>query len=71
MLDLNRAVYHNETLVGWFTDLPQIDMDTAMFHQFFSSKESGFTGKPPVFTSPLLVLIDSFSDKGIFNLNVR
>ena len=71
MYDLNRKVNPGETLVGWFSDLPEMDIEVAMFHQYFASKESFFTGKPHVFTQPLIVLAEPFSKKSIFGLRVR
>mmetsp|Transcript_34934 Transcript_34934/g.31477 ORF Transcript_34934/g.31477 Transcript_34934/m.31477 type:complete len:240 (+) Transcript_34934:34-753(+) len=68
MYDLNRKVNPGETLVGWFSDLPEMDIEVAMFHQYFASKESHFTGKAHVFTQPLIVLVEPFSKKSIFGL---
>jgi len=70
MLELNQKIYPKETIVGWFSDLPELNYDAALIHQFFASKESNFVGKANIFTSPLIVLVDPFASETIFGMKV-
>jgi len=68
MLELNEKIYPKETIVGWFSDLPELNYDAALIHQFFASKESNFVGKANIFTSPLVLLVDPFAQETIFGM---
>lgn len=68
MFELNQKIYPKETIIGWFSDLPELNFDAAVIHQFYTSKDSYFTGKPHIFTSPLIIIIDSFSPESIFGM---
>jgi len=70
MLELNEKIYPKETIVGWFSDLPELNYEAAHIHQFFASKESNFVGKANIFTSPLILLLDPFSQDTIFGMKV-
>jgi len=51
MLQLNKKVYPNEVVVGWFSDLKELDYEAVKIHEFYLTKESGFLGKVHVFTN--------------------
>lgn len=70
MYELNQKIYPKETLVGWFSNLPEMNFDAAYLHQFFASKESYFVGKLHVFNSPLIVLVDPLSDNAVLGMRV-
>ena len=71
MLDLNRKVYPNEVVVGWFSDLNELDYDAVKIHEFYSTKASGFTGKAHIFTSPLVILVKMLGENKVFNMKVN
>jgi translation initiation factor 3 subunit F len=68
MFELNQKVYPKETIVGWFSDLPELNFEAAVIHQFYTSKDSYFTGKQHIFPSPLIVIVDPFSPDNIFGM---
>lgn len=68
MFELNQKIYPKETIIGWFSNLPELNFDAAIIHQFYASKESYFVGKPHIFTSPLVILVDTFSPESIFGM---
>lgn len=71
MLELNSKIYPNEVVVGWFSDLKELDYDAVKIHEFYMTKESGFVGKPHVFTSPLVILVKALGESGVFDMKVR
>mmetsp|Transcript_21250 Transcript_21250/g.24693 ORF Transcript_21250/g.24693 Transcript_21250/m.24693 type:complete len:302 (+) Transcript_21250:50-955(+) len=68
MLELNKKIYPHEVVVGWFSDLSELDFDAVKIHEFYSTKQSGFVGKPHVFTNPLIILVKLFGENNVFNM---
>jgi len=71
MSDLNSKISPKECLVGWFTDVLEINMDVVELHAFFYNKfreERDVKGKSLHFNTPLVVLVDPLSEKSIFGL---
>lgn len=70
MFELNNKNFPKEVLIGCFTDLPEMNLAAARIHQVFVGKESQFV-KTQILPSPLIVIVDPFSDTGVFNLKVN
>lgn len=71
MLALNAKNTPDEVVLGWFSDLNELDYDAVKIHEFYTSKESGFVGRPLVFPSPLIILAKVLGENSVFNLRVN
>eukprot|EP00331_Platyophrya_macrostoma_P003169 CAMPEP_0176413502 /NCGR_PEP_ID=MMETSP0127-20121128/4736_1 /TAXON_ID=938130 /ORGANISM="Platyophrya macrostoma, Strain WH" /LENGTH=302 /DNA_ID=CAMNT_0017793293 /DNA_START=51 /DNA_END=959 /DNA_ORIENTATION=+ len=68
MVELNKKIYPGEVVIGWFSDLKELDYDAVKIHEFYLTKESGFVGKAHVFTNPLILLVKLFDENNVFNM---